>query len=393
MRSPALTFAVWTAFIFSLSPTARVIQAFLCSYSGASFIAAVLLALAAAGFIGCLMLLRKRQCSIRAFLALAVVASIFSLAGITLEKNPEEIFHFFEYGLLSFLSLKMLTQESPSWTTRLAAALIAAAVGVSDELFQWVLPSRVFDFRDIGLNLFSALLVQAGLIFGDSDTTVRGSLSRENLRTLCSSALLFILLLLICALLTPPNVRGIVSAFPGLALLEDEPVIDFGFEHRIDSWIVFRSHFSLDELQRIDLQRGPGVEEILAHRSGGREDFLRKYSEMRDPFLHEVEVHLFRRNIYIRQFDQMPSDSALAKTAFAEEKILEEYFPHSVAHGLLKGERRDRLSPGASQNGEYFSPVAENVIVRFSAATLQLFSGGFCLLLAICCIIFREKRE
>ena len=39
-----------------------------------------------------------------------------------------------------------------------AAAVLAATIGYVDELIQWLLPTRVYDLRDVGMNALGAVL-------------------------------------------------------------------------------------------------------------------------------------------------------------------------------------------------------------------------------------------
>jgi len=61
---------------------------------------------------------------------------------------PEEKVHLFEYAVLGFLAARCF--RSP-WK----AMLFVFLAGVGDEVFQYFLPERVFDLRDIFLNTVS----------------------------------------------------------------------------------------------------------------------------------------------------------------------------------------------------------------------------------------------
>ncbi len=58
--------------------------------------------------------------------------------------------HVVIFGLLGFLSQKLFTAK--------ASFIICASLSLLDEVFQYFLPNRVGDIRDVGINLFSAIL-------------------------------------------------------------------------------------------------------------------------------------------------------------------------------------------------------------------------------------------
>ncbi|MDA0747437.1 MAG: VanZ family protein [bacterium] len=78
-----------------------------------------------------------------------------------LGRSPAERLHLAEYGLLSFLVFRALRIDMPKGAAYLWGVLIAACVGGVDEGIQWVLPSRVFEWKDVGLNLLSSALGMA----------------------------------------------------------------------------------------------------------------------------------------------------------------------------------------------------------------------------------------
>ncbi len=84
---------------------------------------------------------------------------------------PAERLHLVEYGLVSYLLLRALSLDLPAPRAYIVALLLTALVGTGDELIQWILPERVFELKDVQLNLVSGGL---GLL------AVRLSLHRKN---------------------------------------------------------------------------------------------------------------------------------------------------------------------------------------------------------------------
>ncbi len=91
----------------------------------------------------------------------AVYVMVFARMGI-----PEERTHLFEYSVVALLIYEALIERNSHGRRVRAPALVAfgaaSLVGILDEVIQGVMPSRVFDVRDIGFNtLASAMAVGA----------------------------------------------------------------------------------------------------------------------------------------------------------------------------------------------------------------------------------------
>lgn len=90
-----------------------------------------------------------------AFVAVAAFISLIAalLLGLSI---PEERVHFLQYGLMGLLARSALAGGAPDRRRTLlaiqGAALLTAALGLVDELFQGLVPARVFDWRDVAMN-------------------------------------------------------------------------------------------------------------------------------------------------------------------------------------------------------------------------------------------------
>ena len=75
---------------------------------------------------------------------------------------PEERTHLIEYGVIAALVHEALTeragQEGRVPFPGLLAVLVTAVIGLADEAVQRLLPSRVFDIRDVGFNALAGLM-------------------------------------------------------------------------------------------------------------------------------------------------------------------------------------------------------------------------------------------
>lgn len=98
-----------------------------------------------------------------AIVAAIVIATGYSMfnAGENPESNAVERFHFLEYGLIAFLFYRAWRPLRDPGIV-LLPALAGLIVGTAEEWFQWFIPSRIGDIRDIALNLVA---IGCGLLF------------------------------------------------------------------------------------------------------------------------------------------------------------------------------------------------------------------------------------
>ena len=101
-----------------------------------------------------------RYGAIAAALAIAVAYSTFN-AGANPESNAVERFHFLEYGLITFLFYRAW-RPLGDLAILVLPALAGLIVGAAEEWFQWFIPNRVGELRDVFLNLVA---IGCGLLF------------------------------------------------------------------------------------------------------------------------------------------------------------------------------------------------------------------------------------
>jgi hypothetical protein len=97
---------------------------------------------------------RRSDCFVLAGLALGGLLILFYLRA-----NPVEQVHLLEYGLVGFLGWRGRSRDIPPLCLQ-GALWPAAVLGsvVLDEIIQIFIPNRVFDWRDVGVNVVSTLL-------------------------------------------------------------------------------------------------------------------------------------------------------------------------------------------------------------------------------------------
>ena len=85
----------------------------------------------------------------------------FATAGDNAESNVVELFHFLQYGLITFLFYRAWRPLADA-AILLLPLLAALIVGMAEEGLQWFIPNRVGELRDVLLNLVA---ITTGLLF------------------------------------------------------------------------------------------------------------------------------------------------------------------------------------------------------------------------------------
>ena len=129
-----------------------------------------------------------------AIAAAIVVAVLYSVqnAGANPDANVVELFHFVQYGLISFLFYRAWRPLGDAGTIVLPA-LAGVMIGTVEEWWQWFIPVRVGEVKDVLLNLVA---IGTGLIFSlaidppPGDFAHLGAASRLRIRQLAAVAIL-----------------------------------------------------------------------------------------------------------------------------------------------------------------------------------------------------------
>jgi len=192
----------WVAFIYLTIPFARSIQKVVYEQANKSlflWITFFAFALAAGWLIRALL---RKQWSARPnqIISLTAIGGLISWVIWSLRVHPEEAFHLVQYGVLSLLLFRALSHRFRDPSIYAIVALIGTALGILDELIQWMVPQRVFDYRDIGINVLGCGLMQLALAIGIRPAYVRPPLSRAGIKLAGRTAILCAILLLFCLL-------------------------------------------------------------------------------------------------------------------------------------------------------------------------------------------------
>lgn len=123
---------------------------------GAGFAAAVVLTIGRS--------LRGARGARPLWVALAV-ATAWAMLFVRMGVSAEERGHLFEYGLLGLLIHELLlerrTDRGGAARPAILAVLATAAFGWGDEAIQGIVPGRVYDLRDVGVNALAGLVAVA----------------------------------------------------------------------------------------------------------------------------------------------------------------------------------------------------------------------------------------
>jgi hypothetical protein len=116
-----------------------------------------LLVLVGAGML--VFLLRRRRAPAWAYGVLALAVLGYGLAFSRLGVQRLERTHLPEYGVAAWLAWRAVAPLVPdAFAGYAAAAALAGAIGLGDELLQAITPGRYYDLRDVGMNALGAVL-------------------------------------------------------------------------------------------------------------------------------------------------------------------------------------------------------------------------------------------
>ena len=370
----------WILFIYLTIPLARVVQTAVRDRGGAMlFVWVTLLAVAAAAGAVVRAWFRKQWTATpRQALALAVVFGLFAAGAWSLRANPEEAIHFVQYGGLGLLLFRALGHRLADPSIYVAGALLGAAAGTGDELIQWLVPNRYFDYRDVAINALAGALAQAALWAGIRPAFVCERLSRRGVRWVCAALAANAVLLLVCVNHTPGLLDVYARRVPFFATL-GEATAEYGHRIQLRPATVFFSRLAPAELQRQDHARGAEAGRLIGAYPGDARypAFLQDHPAHRDPLAVEARIHVFRRDRYAAEARRLPAGPqrhVAAEIACREQEILRVAFANVLAHSGFAWPA-DREAQMQSWRGDprapYHSPVSQGLITRVSQGTLS----------------------
>jgi hypothetical protein len=367
--------------IFLTVPVARAVQAFAFKHAGRHFFSLLLLAVVAAGGLGTAAYLAVRVRTRRPvpYLWLGACAAAYVLLTAKYWSGAVEAAHFIEYGILGALLFRAWRFSIRDDGVFPAAFLTGSLVGTADEIIQWAVPGRYFDFPDIGINALGVgivlLAIRQGMRLWPSGLRISPASARR------VSALFAVQLVLfgLCLSNTPERTSALAARVPLLARLEkEEPMHEFINRHADPRVGTFFSRLTAEWLKKTDLVQARTNGPILKDwRDKDYAAFLASYNAVWTPFLYEMRIHLFRRDRYEAAGTKAAEDEERRQAWFVAAKenlILEVYFGRTLAESgyAWPAEKRRTVTQAVDLSLPYESPVSRGVLLSLSEKALWL---------------------
>ena len=151
--------------IFALIPFGNKIQKIISDNLGKTFFIYFILAVLGFVFIGLIYFLiyKLKIRSLPNYIWLLILTFLYTYFTLKMRNSPVEVTHFLEYGLLSIFIFRALNHHIKDKTIYFSAAFIILLIGSFDEIIQWIVPNRIWNFKDVGLNVISGGLIQLAI--------------------------------------------------------------------------------------------------------------------------------------------------------------------------------------------------------------------------------------
>ncbi len=399
LNKKALSSWIWVVLcsilIFVTVPVAQTIQKFVSKNLGKSFFIYFVLSVLALAFMSLLyfLIFKLNVRSAPNYIWLFILTGIYSYFTLKLVKTPPEAIHFLEYGLLGFFLFKALKYHIRDKSIYFTATFFALFVGTFDEILQWTIPQRQWDFHDVGLNALSGGLFQLVLWKVIKPKIISEKINPKSFLIFTSIVAPCLIILGLCASNTPQRVASYTKRIPFLSFLQkEEPMSEFGHKFKDPEIGVFYSRLTPKKLEKIDKLRGNEYAQVL-NKSANMDygQFLRGYNPFSNPFLHEFRVHVFRRDKYLkdaRKTSKLNKKKEFYLIAYKENLILEKYFSNSIKKSIYiwNEDIFRELDTLIDKSKPYESPVSANLFTSFSEKIMWI--SIFALILSLILINF-----
>ena len=365
--------------IFLIVPIARTIQGFVSQRWGQQIYGVVVLAgiALAAGTVLSYLIARIKVRDPAQYIWLGLVTAAYIYFTLRLWDSPIEAVHFLEYGLLGFLLFNALRFHVQDKAVYLMAFFFGIIVGILDEVLQWAVTDRWWDVRDIGFNAISVGLSQIALWLGIRPRSITERFSRLSLRRVSILFAVNLILLGLCLSNTPRRVEAYTRALPFLSFLrKQEAMSEFKYRHRDPEIGIFFSRLPLAELERQDTERNQEFGDVLTFwKDKSYSEYLVFFPGSVHPFLHEIRVHIFRRDRRLERAEQSSDPREREENfliAFKENLILEKYFGLSLSQSpyCWDEEKKARIAGEVDVFQFYRSPVSAGVFATLNETVM-----------------------
>lgn len=223
---------LYVLLIFFTIPVTRKIQGLVYTSVGREFFTYLVLSVVACGLTGLIyfFIFKLKVKEISQYVWITICAGLYIYLTIQLRKIPEESIHLIEYGLLSYFVFKALSHRIQDWTIYITGSLVVSLIGITDEVIQWMIPKRYWDFRDIGINIFAGVVFQLLIWKGIKPDIISKPLKKISIRILVGVLTVDLFLFGLCLSNTPDAVKRYTAIIKSLSWLQaEEPMSEFGY--------------------------------------------------------------------------------------------------------------------------------------------------------------------
>jgi len=327
-----------------------------------------------------LFIFRLKIKSLSQYTCLITCAGLYVYFTIQLGGYPEEAIHLLEYGLLSFFVFKALSYRIKDWTVYITAAFIVMFLGTVDEFLQWMMPSRYWDYKDVGVNFLGGAIFILAIWKGIKPSYISQAVKNHSVRLLVGTLTLNLVVMGLCLSNTPHNVRRYTSAIGFLSWLQqEESMTEYGHNHYDPEIGNIYSRLKLDEIKSVDISNGNTYGKIIYNDidSGiSGDDILKKYGPDSNPFLFEFLLHYYRavnKTSAFQNSSNVDDKSDFANTVLKESLIIKKYFINTFHNSGLEWPHIDTESMKTSvlQNHNNYISKTGRMITTFDINTAR----------------------
>ncbi|MBL4851838.1 MAG: VanZ family protein [Gammaproteobacteria bacterium] len=378
-----LVVALWIVILFLTIPLARTLQGYIRSAFGDHAFGYIVITIIVISTL--LLFVRIKHTTIKLkpknIIWILLCAAFLVAYTLSLWSNPVEAIHFIQYGVLAIFLFHALSWRHPNTLIYIAIVLAAASVGIIDETLQWLMPNRVWGLDDIGINIMAAIVVCVAIAKGIQPKVINRPINSHSVQLVLWLAIFCLSLLIFSFANTPDTINWYSKKISPLSFLSHNGHImsEYGYRYKDEEIGLFRSRFSPNELKQHDRKYAVDAAQKLdaAPFLDDYKEFITRYSPMTNSFLHELRVHLNRRDYYLKTGKQTKRYSSVEqqrrlKIAYFENKIVEKYFPSTLKKSSFTLNQKDSLLMKNSINSAsyYESPVSQSLITVLSKKQL-----------------------
>ncbi len=296
--------------IFATIPLARSIQEFISNTVGQEFFTYIVffIVFSISAAILYLFIFKLKAIKTSQYIWLFICAGLYIYFTIQLRKYPEEAIHLIEYGLLSYVVFNALGHRIRDWTIYITTVLFVLFFGMADEFIQWMMPKRYWGLNDVWTNTLAGLIFILGMWKAIVPDKICRQVEINSIRMLAGMMTINLIFLGLCLSNTPDSVKRYTSAFSSLSWLgNEEPMTEYGYEHKDPEIGNFSSRLTLEELKKVDTTGGNIYENKLPE-DISPESVLQKsmgtYNPYTNSFLYEFRIHVSRRDDEYKEFKE-----------------------------------------------------------------------------------------